>query len=64
MWCLCGKDYQTREGGKVKMNGNVQMWHVKGGLGGAKTPGVREMRSEALQETDLVILDVFCHLGQ
>lgn len=53
MWCLCGKDYQTREGGKVRMNGNVRMWHVKGGLGGVKTPGVREMRSEALQETDL-----------
>lgn len=60
---LCGKDYQTREGGKVRMNGNVRMWHVKGGPG-----GVKEMRSEALQETDLVILvtifTVLCHLGQ
>lgn len=33
---------QGREGGKVRKNGNVQMWHVKGGLGGVETPGVRE----------------------
>lgn len=33
---------QGREGGKVRKNGNVQMWHVKGGLGGDETPGVRE----------------------
>lgn len=45
------------------MNGNVRMWHVKGGPGGVKAPGIREMSSEALQETDLVILDVLCHLG-
>lgn len=31
------------------------MWHVKGGLGGVKAPGVREMGREALQETDLVV---------
>lgn len=57
-------DEGGREEGKVRMNRNVRMWHVKGGPGGVKTPGFREMRSEVLQETDLVILYVLCHLGQ
>lgn len=42
MWCLCGKDYQTREGGKVGMHGNVWIWHVNGGLGGVRTRGAEE----------------------
>lgn len=35
-------DKGGRERGKVRKNGNVQMWHVKGGLGGVETPRVRE----------------------
>lgn len=45
MWCLRGKDYQTGEGGKLGMSGNVWIRHGKSGLEGVKTWGAEKCSS-------------------